>query len=257
MAPTVEPRISLITLAVADLGASRRFYVDGLGWEPFLEGGDVLMIRAGDRLLLSLWTRAGFTAEVGEPMTGGIAPLTLAHNLASAAEVDRVIEAMVAAGGALGEAGTRREWGGYSGYVLDPDGYRWEIADAGDGPITDLVVPSAGDLAAVDAAGSGDGSSVDNATSGDAAADLPAWRRSPDALRARWATGSFAAGVDLVVAIGEVAEAIDHHPDLDLRFDHLDVALSSHDVGGVTDRDLDLAHRISALAAGRGIEPER
>ncbi len=242
MAPTVEPRISLITLAVADLGASRRFYVDGLGWEPFLEGGDVLMIRAGDRLLLSLWTRAGFTAEVGEPMTGGIAPLTLAHNLASAAEVDRVIEAMVAAGGALGEAGTRREWGGYSGYVLDPDGYRWEIADAGDGPITDLVVPSAAGDAAV---------------AGDAVADLPGWRRSPDALRARWTTGSFAAGVDLVVAIGEVAEAIDHHPDLDLRFDHLDVALSSHDVGGVTDRDLDLAHRISALAAGRGIEPER
>ncbi|MBF4160189.1 VOC family protein [Nocardioides acrostichi] len=137
----MDQRLSLITLAVADLAASRAFYIDGLGWEPFLEADDVLMVRTGKHLLLSLWTREGFTAEVGAPMAGGIAPVTLAHNLATDAEVDDVITTMVAAGGTLGEAGTRRVWGGYSGYVLDPDGYRWEIACAGDGPITRTVVP--------------------------------------------------------------------------------------------------------------------
>ena len=40
------------------------------------------------------------------------------------------------------ERATRREWGGYSGYAADPDGYRWEIANAGDGPLTALVVPN-------------------------------------------------------------------------------------------------------------------
>ena len=49
---------------------------------------------------------------------------------------------MEAAGGTVLQWGTRRVWGGWSGYAADPDGYRWEIANAGDGPLTDLVVPA-------------------------------------------------------------------------------------------------------------------
>lgn len=140
----MEQRISLITLAVRDLAASRRFYVDGLGWEAFLDVDDVLMLRVGEHLLLSLWASDSFAAEVGPSNLGtGIAPITLAHNVSSDAEVDAILDEMERAGGQIVELATRREWGGYSGYAADPDGYRWEIANAGNGPLTALVVPSA------------------------------------------------------------------------------------------------------------------
>ena len=137
----MEQRISLITLAVRDLAVSRRFYVDGLGWEAFLDVDDVLMLRVGEHLLLSLWASESFTTEVGQSTLGtGIAPITLAHNVSSDAEVDAVLEELARAGGQIVELATRREWGGYSGYAADPDGYRWEIANAGDGPLTAPVV---------------------------------------------------------------------------------------------------------------------
>ena len=69
-----------------------------------------------------------------------------------------------------------------------------------------------------------------------------------DGARARFRTGSFTAGVELVDAIGELAEAANHHPDVDLRFDTVTVHLVSHDVGGLSRRDVDLARQISAAA---------
>jgi 4a-hydroxytetrahydrobiopterin dehydratase len=81
---------------------------------------------------------------------------------------------------------------------------------------------------------------------------LADWRIMFGALHARFATGDFATGLRLVDGIGAEAEEQDHHPDLDLRYPHLDVRLSSHDVGGVTQRDVRLARRISDLAAGLG-----
>ncbi|MDN5725940.1 MAG: 4a-hydroxytetrahydrobiopterin dehydratase, partial [Propionibacteriales bacterium] len=82
---------------------------------------------------------------------------------------------------------------------------------------------------------------------------LDDWRSMHESLQARFRTGSFAVGLDLVNAIGEVAEELDHHPELDLRYAMLNVRLISHDVYGKTRRDVDLARRISALAAARGI----
>lgn len=84
---------------------------------------------------------------------------------------------------------------------------------------------------------------------------LSDWTWCDDALHARFATGDFATGLALVNLAGESAEAMDHHPDLDLRYPHVDVRLTSHDAGGVTDRDLRLARIISEHAAGRGIRP--
>lgn len=84
---------------------------------------------------------------------------------------------------------------------------------------------------------------------------LADWRIMFSALHARFATGDFATGLRLVEAIGAVAEDADHHPDLDLKYPHLDVRLTSHDVGGVTQRDVRLARRISELAGGVGATP--
>lgn len=85
------------------------------------------MIRLGRHLLLSLWQRDHAEAEVGPVTRGGTPPVTLAHNLAGTDEVDAVLE-LARAAGAAAEPATRREWGGYSGYFTDPDGFRWEIA---------------------------------------------------------------------------------------------------------------------------------
>ncbi|QSR31968.1 glyoxalase [Nocardioides sp. S5] len=126
----MDQRVSFITLAVADLGASRRFYVDGLGWDPELDEPDeVLMFRVADKVVLSLWDERGFTAEIGHPPArGGVPPITLAHNVATARGVDTVLEqARVAGASEVGEA-AKREWGGYTGYFADPDGFRWEVA---------------------------------------------------------------------------------------------------------------------------------
>ena len=138
----MDQRISFVTLAVDDLEASRRFYVDGLGWEPALHvPGDVLMIRTGRHLVLSLWDLRAFEAEVGPVVRGeGVAPFTLAHNVATEAEVDEVLQTARAAGADPVTEAVRREWGGYTGYFGDPDGYRWEIA-TNPGPIGQEVLP--------------------------------------------------------------------------------------------------------------------
>ena len=138
----MDPRISFVTLAVRDLDATRAFYVDGLGWSPELEvPGDVLMIRAGERLVLSLWDRAAFEQEVGPVADGaGVPPLTLSHNLAERDQVDAALEDARRAGADPVSAAREREWGGYSGYFADPDGFRWEIAWNPD-PIGQVVLP--------------------------------------------------------------------------------------------------------------------
>ena len=85
-------------------------------------------------------------------------------------------------------------------------------------------------------------------------AGLADWRLLHHALQARFRTRSFTVGAALVAAIAEVADEMDHHPDLDLRYGHLNVRLFSHDVWGVTGRDVRLARRISTLADDAGVE---
>jgi len=126
----MEPRVSFITLVVRNIAASRSFYVDGLGWPVEFEApGEVFMIRVGDKLVLSLWDEASAVTEIGPVARGeGVPPFTLAHNVATKVEVDMVIALARAAGASVVAEPATREWGGYSGYVADPDGFRWEIA---------------------------------------------------------------------------------------------------------------------------------
>ncbi len=137
----MDQRVSFITLAVADLSASHGFYVGGLGWsaEVFVPD-EVLMIRVGEHLILSLWSESGFETEVGPIRRGdGLIPVTLSHNVRSEAEVDQILELAAGLGSTSLVRGERREWGGYSGYFADPDGFRWEIAV--NQPLEHLVIP--------------------------------------------------------------------------------------------------------------------
>jgi 4a-hydroxytetrahydrobiopterin dehydratase len=77
---------------------------------------------------------------------------------------------------------------------------------------------------------------------------LDGWTALVDGLQTRLRTGDFATGLALVAAIGNAAEDANHHPDLNLRYTHVDVRLTSHDEHGVTARDVNLARTITNLA---------
>lgn len=138
----MEQRLSFVTLAVRDLEASRSFYLDGLGWRAEVDvPGEVLMFRVGEHVVLSLWVDTHFEAEVGPITRGaGVAPLTLAHNVASPEEVQEVLEVARVAGATHVSAAQDRDWGGRTGYFADPDGFRWEVA-WNPGSVGRLVLP--------------------------------------------------------------------------------------------------------------------
>lgn len=80
------------------------------------------------------------------------------------------------------------------------------------------------------------------------------WHLFVGSLHAHFDTGDFARGVELVRRVGEAADAANHHPDVDLRYGYVAIALLSHDVSAVTERDLDMAAQISAIAADLGLQ---
>ena len=89
------------------------------------------------------------------------------------------------------------------------------------------------------------GADVDAAVQG----GLGDWRPLFGVLAARFDTGDFATGARLVAEVAGLADAMDHHPDLDLRYGFVEVRTWSHDVGGITRRDLRLAKAVSQVAA--------
>lgn len=78
----------------------------------------------------------------------------------------------------------------------------------------------------------------------------PDWARDGDALKRSVTAQTFAAGIALVDAVAVVADARDHHPDIDIRWTTITFRLSTHSAGGITGRDVELAAEIDRLAAG-------
>jgi uncharacterized protein len=122
----VEQRLSLVTLGVADLDASRRFY-EALGWQQTPRAEGVVFFQAGG-MIVGLWDRDALAEDSGVADTGGWGGITLAHNVSSSAEVDAVIDEARAAGAAIAREPAETFWGGYSGVFVDPDGHPWEVA---------------------------------------------------------------------------------------------------------------------------------
>lgn len=82
---------------------------------------------------------------------------------------------------------------------------------------------------------------------------LDGWAYLLGGLQTRLHTRNFATGLSVVNAIGAAAEEMNHHPDLALRYTHVDIRLASHDERGVTDRDIRLGRAISSIAAAAGV----
>lgn len=118
----MEQRFTMIALATNDIARSRAFYAS-LGWKPSFEADDVTFYQAGGHVF-GTWDAASFTKETGLPGTPGGAVVT--YNARTKEEVDEVLQDALDAGARVLDA-SERDWGGYSGHFIDPDGHVWEI----------------------------------------------------------------------------------------------------------------------------------
>jgi catechol 2,3-dioxygenase-like lactoylglutathione lyase family enzyme len=123
------PRLSLVTLGVADTARSRDFY-ERLGLVAAAASqGDVAFFQLTNGMALALFPRDKLAEDATVTNDGvGFDGVTLAQNVGSPAEVDAVLAEAVACGARLVKPGQAVFWGGYSGYFADPDGHLWEIA---------------------------------------------------------------------------------------------------------------------------------
>ena len=122
----MEPRISLVTLGVADVARARAFY-EALGWRSGNDDPDVTFFQAGG-MVLAVWSRDALAADSGVVDGGGWGGVTLAYNVGSPDAVDALLAEARSAGATIARVGTPTAWGGYSGGFIDLDGHPWEVA---------------------------------------------------------------------------------------------------------------------------------
>jgi catechol 2,3-dioxygenase-like lactoylglutathione lyase family enzyme len=130
----MKPRISVLTLGVADLEQSLEFYRDGLGLPTNgivgreFEHGAVAFFDLSGGLKLAIWAQADLAHDTDLPRTP-ISPtsFSIGHNVASREEVDEVVAQARRAGARIVKAPQDTFYGGYAGYFRDPDGHLWEV----------------------------------------------------------------------------------------------------------------------------------
>jgi uncharacterized protein len=124
----MEQRLSVVTLGVADLERSRRFYGEGLGWRRGNDHDEVVFFQAGGAVL-ALYPRHLLAEDARVANDGqGFDGITLAYNTRTREEVDAVLAEAAAAGATILKPARDTSWGGYAGYFADPDGHAWEVA---------------------------------------------------------------------------------------------------------------------------------
>ncbi len=124
----MKPRISMVSLGVADLQTSTRFYETGLGL-PRMDSPPGVAFFNLNGTWLGLAERGALAKDAGVSAEGsGYTGINLAHNVASEADVDAVMTLAAQAGATVIKSPTRADWGGYHGYFSDPDGHLWEVA---------------------------------------------------------------------------------------------------------------------------------
>jgi catechol 2,3-dioxygenase-like lactoylglutathione lyase family enzyme len=127
----MEPRISLLTLGVADLPRAVRFYREGLGFSTtYEEGGAVAFFRTGG-VRLALYPFHALVEDISPGLSApktGSPGITIAHNVREKAQVAEVLALAEKAGGTIVKPAQDVFWGGHSGYFRDLDGHYWEVA---------------------------------------------------------------------------------------------------------------------------------
>ena len=127
----MQPRISIITLGVADLPRAIRFYRDGLGLPTDAKDDAPIAFFMTAGVRLALYPRQALAEDMGpdvKPSPRDSVGFTLAHAVTRREQVAEVLALAEKAGGRIVKPAQDVFWGGHSGYFADPDGHHWEVA---------------------------------------------------------------------------------------------------------------------------------
>jgi uncharacterized protein len=124
---SMQQQISVVTIGVADLSRSRRFYVEGFGWQPVFENAEIVFYQMNG-FVLGTWLEAALAADSQRTELRRPGAFSLAHNVPAREDVQPALDRLVGAGGRLLKAPVEPPHGGFCGYVADPDDHAWEIA---------------------------------------------------------------------------------------------------------------------------------
>lgn len=139
----MEPRISIVTIAVGDLDRMARFY-EAMGLTRHRIRDGVAFFQMGG-MILSLFPRSSAEEDSGMRFGEGTPRVYLAYNARSDSEVDAVLALALASGGTIVKPAQKAFWGGWYGYFADPEGNLWEVAHNPDFPIDakgDIALPA-------------------------------------------------------------------------------------------------------------------
>ena len=125
-------QVTAVMLGVKDLARSKKFYGEGLGGTIDKDYPTFVSVSLGDGSSLALYEREAAAQDAGVSAEGsGFTGISFHYIVTSRQTVDEVIGSAVAAGGEVVKEAAAAQWGGYSGYFSDPDGYLWKVATAG------------------------------------------------------------------------------------------------------------------------------
>ena len=123
----MQHQMSLITLGIADVARSRRFYGEGFGWKPVIEMPDITFYQLNG-FVFATWLEKNLEEDMQRAGNSQRGAFALAHNVRTRDEVDPAMEQLLRAGGKLLRKADAPPHGGFRGYVADPDDHAWEIA---------------------------------------------------------------------------------------------------------------------------------
>ena len=124
----MEPRLSIVTLGVADVAKARTFY-EALGFKASPASQESITFMDAGGVVLALYGRDALAEDSHMPPSApGFSGVTLAHNVRSEADADAALAHAQSCGAKILKPAQKVFWGGYSGYFADPDGHLWEVA---------------------------------------------------------------------------------------------------------------------------------
>src|SRR5258707_15644915 len=123
----MQHQISVITLGIAELPRSRRFYCDGFGWKPVFENKEIVFYQMNG-FVLGTWLTKCLEADMQRTGLARPGAFALAHNVATRDAVQPMLDRLSGFGGRVLRAADAPPHGGFRGYVADPDDHAWEIA---------------------------------------------------------------------------------------------------------------------------------
>jgi catechol 2,3-dioxygenase-like lactoylglutathione lyase family enzyme len=122
----MQQQISCVTLGIADLARSRRFYAEGFGWKPVFENADVVFYQMNG-LMLGTWLAKSLEEDMRRSLTYP-GTFSIAHNVKNKEDVQPVLDRLAQFGGRILRPADAPPHGGFRGYIADPDDHAWEIA---------------------------------------------------------------------------------------------------------------------------------